>query len=96
MLLDEVNLASDQVLNKLASIVEGDHILLNERADIVETKLHKDFRIFMCMNPPYNTAGKKQLPSRLRSRLTEIHFDELESECDLMPIIIKNTPLSMF
>jgi len=59
ILLDEINLASDSVLNKLATIVQGNHILLNERADIVETKRHADFRIFMCMNPPYSSAGKK-------------------------------------
>lgn len=59
ILLDEINLASDSVLNKLATIVEGDHILLNERADIVETKRHPDFRLFTCMNPPYTSAGKK-------------------------------------
>ena len=62
ILLDEINLASESVLNKLATIIQGSHILLNERADIVETKLHNDFRVFMCMNPPYSSAGKKQLP----------------------------------
>lgn len=59
ILLDEINLASDSVLNRLATLIEGDHILLNERADIVETKRHPEFRIFMCMNPPYTSAGKK-------------------------------------
>lgn len=59
MLLDEINLANDSVLNKLATIVSGEHIMLNERADIVETKRHADFRLFMCMNPPYTSAGKK-------------------------------------
>ena len=37
VLLDEINLASDSLLNKLTSIVQGSHILLNERADVVET-----------------------------------------------------------
>jgi midasin len=59
ILLDEINLASESVLNKLATIVQGNHILLNERADVVETKMHPEFRIFMCMNPPYSSAGKK-------------------------------------
>ena len=79
-MLDEINLASDSVLNKLATIVQGNHILLNERADIVETKMHEDFRIFMCMNPPYSSAGKKQMPKGLRSKLTEIYVAELENE----------------
>ena len=65
--------------------------MLNERADIVETKRHADFRIFMCMNPPYSSAGKKQLPHSLRSKLTEIYVSELENESDLWDIIDRNT-----
>ena len=91
ILLDEINLASDSILNKLATIVQGNHILLNERADIVETKMHSDFRIFMCMNPPYSSAGKKQLPKSLRNKLTEIYVAELENESDLWSIIDRNT-----
>jgi len=87
ILLDEVNLASDSVLNRLSNIIEGEHILLNERADIVETQRHNDFRIFMCMNPPYTSAGKKSLPAALRRRLTEFYVPELEKESDLLPII---------
>lgn len=96
VLLDEINLASDSVLNKLATIIDGDHILLNERADIVETERHPDFRIFMCMNPPYTSAGKKQLPAGLRAKLTEIYVPELTSETDLWPIIDQNAPLTIF
>ena len=65
--------------------------MLNERADIVETKMHKDFRIFMCMNPPYSSAGKKQLPKSLRGKLTEIYVAELDNESDLWSIIDRNT-----
>lgn len=96
VLLDEINLCSDAVLNKLATIIEGHHILLNERADIVETKRHPDFRIFMCMNPPYTSAGKKQLPANLRVKLTELYVPELELETDLWPIVDRNAPASMF
>jgi len=96
VLLDEINLASDAVLNKLSTIIEGHHILLNERADIVETKLHPEFRIFMCMNPPYTSAGKKQLPAGLRVKLTELYVPELELETDLWPIVDKNAPSMMF
>lgn len=96
VLLDEINLASDSVLNKLATIIDGDHILLNERADIVETKRHPDFRIFLCMNPPYTSAGKKQLPAGLRAKMTEIYVPELTLETDLWPIVDSNAPLSMF
>jgi midasin len=84
------------VLNKLATIIDGNHILLNERADIVETKRHPDFRIFMCMNPPYTSAGKKQLPASLRMKLTELYVPELEEETDLWPIVNRNVPAAMF
>jgi midasin len=96
ILLDEINLASDSVLNRLATLIEGDHILLNERADIVETQRHPEFRIFMCMNPPYTSAGKKSLPPSLRAKLTELYVPELETEADLWPIVDRNAPSSMF
>ena len=90
ILLDEINLASESVLNRLATLIDGDYILLNERADIVETRRHKDFRLFLCMNPPYTSAGKKQLPWSLRSKLTEIYVPELENQNDLWMIIDRN------
>ena len=83
ILLDEINLASESVLNRLATLIDGDYILLNERADIVETNRHKDFRLFLCMNPPYTSAGKKQLPWSLRSKLTEVYVPELDNQSDL-------------
>jgi midasin (ATPase involved in ribosome maturation) len=36
VLLDEINLASESVLNRLATIIQGDHVMLNERADIID------------------------------------------------------------
>eukprot|EP00347_Sterkiella_histriomuscorum_P024492 403330924 len=91
ILLDEINLASESVLNRIATLVDGDYILLNERADIVETKRHPEFRIFMCMNPPYTSAGKKQLPWSLRSKLSEIYVPELDNQNDLWKIIDENS-----
>ena len=82
------------MLNRLATIILGSNIMLNERADIVETTKHPDFRVFMCMNPPYTSAGKKQLPYSLRSRLQEIYVPELENQEDLWLIIDRNTKLS--
>lgn len=83
-------MASESVLNRLATLIDGDYILLNERADIVETRRHKDFRLFLCMNPPYTSAGKKQLPWSLRSKLTEIYVPELDNQNDLWMIIDRN------
>lgn len=94
-MLDEINLASESVLNRIATLIDGDYILLNERADIVETERHKDFRMFFCMNPPYTSAGKKQLPWSLRSKLTEIYVPELDNQNDLWMIIEKNCSMQV-
>lgn len=90
VLLDEINLASESVLNRIATLIDGDYILLNERADIIETARHPDFRLFFCMNPPYTSAGKKQLPWSLRSKVTEIYVPELDNQNDLWMIIERN------
>jgi midasin (ATPase involved in ribosome maturation) len=43
------------------------------------------------MNPPYTSAGKKQLPSSLRTKFLELYVPELENESDLWQIIERNT-----
>ena len=45
----------------------------------------------MCMNPPYSSAGKKQLPATLRGKLTEIYVPEMDNQADLWQIIDMNT-----
>ena len=46
---------------------------------------HPDFRIFACMNPATD-VGKKDLPSGIRNRFTELFVDELVAELDLMTL----------
>ena len=87
ILLDEINLASESLLNRVSTLLSGEHILLNERADIIETERHPEFRVFLCMNPPYTSAGKKQLPWGMRSRVTERYVEEVENKGDLEMII---------
>lgn len=94
VLLDEINLASETILNKLATIIQGNHVMLNERADVIEMKIHPEFRVFMCMNPPYSSAGKKQLPFSLRCKLQEIYVPEIDNESDLWNIIDSYTKTS--
>ena len=87
ILLDEINLANETLLNRLATLIEGEHVLLNERGDLIATKMSPSFRLFFCMNPPYTSAGKKQLPWEIRQRVTEIYVDELDQENDIWMII---------
>mgnify|MGYP003717690931 CR=1 FL=1 len=60
-MIDEINLANNEVLQKLLPIIEGKSLVLYERGDLREIKRHKDFRILCCMNPG-SDIGKKELP----------------------------------
>ena len=72
LLLDEVNLASAEILERLSSIIGSDAMFLVERGDTQPIPRHPDFRLFANMNPPTD-VGKKDLPPNLRSRFVE-HF----------------------
>lgn len=54
LLLDEINLASAETLERLAGILESPDgsVVLLERGDSVAVKRHPNFRIFGSMNPP--------------------------------------------
>lgn len=51
LLLDEINLASNETLERLHSILDSKSITLTEKAEINEIDRHPDFRFFGCMNP---------------------------------------------
>ncbi|XP_011196368.2 midasin [Zeugodacus cucurbitae] len=87
ILLDEINLASAEMLECLSTILEPDgSVVLLERGDFTPVKRHPDFRIFACMNP--NTdVGKKDLPVGIRNRFTEFFVDELTTDADLTLLI---------
>lgn len=50
--------------------------------------VHKDFRLFACMNPATD-VGKKSLPENVRSRFCEFYVSE-STESEELTIIIKN------
>ncbi|KAI5852686.1 P-loop containing nucleoside triphosphate hydrolase protein, partial [Morchella snyderi] len=78
VLLDEINLAAPDTLESIADLLkdgkDGDarSILLSEKGDVERVRAHPDFRIFACMNPATD-VGKRDLPSGLRSRFTELY-----------------------
>ena len=71
ILLDEINLANDDMLLKLKSILEGNSIFLMNNNKINCYKKIRNFRIFGSMNPEYN-IGKKRLPNEIREFFNEI------------------------
>ncbi|OJJ80494.1 AAA family ATPase midasin [Aspergillus glaucus CBS 516.65] len=86
VLLDEVNLASPDTLENIASLLhhgsEGSpSVLLSEAGDVERVFGHPDFRIFGAMNPATD-AGKRDLPPGLRSRFTEFYVHSPDNDLD--------------
>ncbi|KAJ5569528.1 uncharacterized protein N7459_008958 [Penicillium hispanicum] len=93
VLLDEVNLASPDTLENIASLLhhgsEGSpSVLLSEAGDVERVFGHPDFRIFGAMNPATD-AGKKDLPPGLRSRFTEFYVHPPDSDLDDLLALIQ-------
>ncbi|KAH1602103.1 hypothetical protein KXX34_002192 [Aspergillus fumigatus] len=93
VLLDEVNLASPDTLENIASLLhhgsEGSpSVLLSEAGDVERVFGHPDFRIFGAMNPATD-AGKKDLPPGLRSRFTEIYVQSPDTDLDDLLALIQ-------
>jgi midasin len=87
VLLDEINLASSETLQRLCGLLDDSHgsITLTEKGDAEALCRHPDFRLFAAMNPATD-AGKKDLPSSIRSRFTEIYVDELVDPVQLRSV----------
>ncbi|KAL1972656.1 hypothetical protein VTN31DRAFT_7070 [Thermomyces dupontii] len=86
VLLDEINLATPDILESIASLLHhGDDgvpsVLLSEAGDVERVYGHPNFRIFGAMNPATD-AGKRDLTPGLRSRFTELYIYSPDSEMD--------------
>ncbi|KAM2509875.1 hypothetical protein PS1_034415 [Malus domestica] len=64
ILLDEVNLAPPETLQRVINVLEGEHgsLCLAERGDIHYIKRHPKFGLFACLNPATD-AGKQDFHS---------------------------------
>ncbi|ORZ38563.1 hypothetical protein BCR44DRAFT_1497173 [Catenaria anguillulae PL171] len=85
VLLDELNLASQSVL-------EGLNACLDHRGSVYLPELdrsfdkHPDFRIFGAQNPLEEGGGRRGLPKSFLNRFTQVHVRALTDE-DLMIIV---------
>ena len=87
LLLDEINLAPTEVLERVAGLLDSHQgWILTERGDEDEIKRHPEFRIFGAMNPATD-SGKKSLPPLVRDRFTEFWVDEPTEKEDLITIV---------
>jgi midasin len=89
LLLDEVNLASQETLEAISTILEGStaSLVLTERGDVEPIPRHPDFRLFACMNPATD-VGKKDLPPNLRARFTELYVPPPDDDRDALITIV--------
>ncbi|KAD4889375.1 hypothetical protein E3N88_21448 [Mikania micrantha] len=88
ILLDEINLAPPEVLQRLIGVLEDANgsLCLAERGDVDYVIRNPNFRIFACMNPATD-AGKRDLPLSLRIRFTEYFMDDVLEDDDLVLFI---------
>ncbi|KAH0536881.1 hypothetical protein FGG08_006284 [Glutinoglossum americanum] len=90
VLLDEMNLASQSVL-------EGLNACLDHRGEVYISELdqkfarHPDFAVFAAQNPHHQGGGRKGLPSSFVNRFTVVYTDLLTTD-DLMRICSNSFP----
>ncbi|OLN93953.1 Midasin 2 [Colletotrichum chlorophyti] len=90
VLLDEMNLASQSVL-------EGLNACLDHRGEVYISELdqvfkrHPDFRLFAAQNPHHQGGGRKGLPSSFVNRFIVVYADVFTPE-DLLLIAQHNFP----
>ncbi|UNI14165.1 AAA ATPase midasin [Purpureocillium takamizusanense] len=90
VLLDEMNLASQSVL-------EGLNACLDHRGEVYISELdqvfkrHPDFRLFAAQNPHHQGGGRKGLPASFVNRFIVVYADVLKDE-DLKLIASHNFP----
>ncbi|KAH8704657.1 hypothetical protein GQ44DRAFT_763966 [Phaeosphaeriaceae sp. PMI808] len=90
VLLDEMNLASQSVL-------EGLNAVLDHRGEVYISELdqtfykHQDFRVFAAQNPHHQGGGRKGLPASFVNRFTVVYADIFQPE-DLSLICQKGFP----
>ncbi|WWC59552.1 uncharacterized protein I303_102108 [Kwoniella dejecticola CBS 10117] len=89
ILLDEVNLASQETLEAISTILEGPNasLVLTERGDVEPIARHPQFRLFACMNPATD-VGKKDLPPNLRARFTELYVPPPDDDREALIAIV--------
>ncbi|XP_053201397.1 LOW QUALITY PROTEIN: midasin-like [Panonychus citri] len=79
IILDELNLASTEVLESLNRVLdENRELFIPETQETV--KAHPKFLLFATQNPPGHYGGRKMLSRAFRNRFIELHFDEIPAK----------------
>ncbi|RYE98453.1 MAG: hypothetical protein EOO41_02350, partial [Methanobacteriota archaeon] len=88
VLLDEINLAAAETLQRLAGLLDGSmsRFTLSEKGSADALPLHDSFRLFAAMNPATD-VGKRDLPPAFRNRFTELYVNDVEDRDDVAAIV---------
>ncbi|KAI5117001.1 hypothetical protein M0805_002669 [Coniferiporia weirii] len=91
VLLDEINLASPETLECISGLLQGPaaSITLTEQGSLEPVPRHHNFRLFACMNPATD-IGKRDLPSNIRARFTEIEVPPPDEDQEALINIISH------
>ncbi|KAL0244720.1 hypothetical protein GEMRC1_008802 [Eukaryota sp. GEM-RC1] len=91
VILDEINLAPQQVLEGLNSILDHRRsIFIPELNQSFEA--HQSFRVFACQNPLSSGGGRRGLPQSFLNRFTSVTVQDLTSN-DVCIIMKKSFPI---
>jgi midasin len=86
VLLDEINLAQNEVLERLEQVLKNKEIFLLDSNQIRKVTKHQEFRVFAAMNPAHE-VGKKALPKRLEKLFVNVEFDAIKDKQQVLEII---------
>ncbi|KAF5221371.1 hypothetical protein ECC02_005613 [Trypanosoma cruzi] len=87
ILLDELNLATTEVLERVSSVLgDVNALFLTDKGNCEPIQRHKNFHVFANMNPPTD-FGKKDLPPSLRSKFTEFYVNEPLDRYDINTVV---------
>jgi midasin len=86
VLIDEINLANNELLQKLQPAIEGKPLLFFERGDREAIAVHPHFRLIGCMNPG-SDVGKKELPANIKNKFTALRLDEMTNLADVVVFV---------
>ncbi|RMZ83086.1 hypothetical protein DV738_g1188, partial [Chaetothyriales sp. CBS 135597] len=92
LVLDELNLASSEVLEALNRLLDDNReLLIPETQEIVRP--HPNFMLFATQNPAGLYGGRKHLSRAFRNRFLEIHFDEIPED-ELETILTRRSQIA--
>ena len=80
LLLDEINLASQEVLDELKTIIDSTVSQYTVRGLDQTVDRHPEFRVFATMNPTSVGGGRAKLPQSVESLFVKVHLQEYSLE----------------